>query len=58
MVQVGDLAPLVGLSRNALYECIHRGELGVVRVGRRIIIPRHCVERWLLLGGAGPEPRP
>jgi hypothetical protein len=40
---------LLGLSRNGGYEAARRGDLGVpvLRVGRRIVVPRQAVEELL-----------
>jgi excisionase family DNA binding protein len=37
---VPEVAKLLGLSRNAIYEAVKRGRLRSVRLGRRILIPR------------------
>jgi excisionase family DNA binding protein len=45
---VDDLAPVLGVNRDTLYEMINRDELpGVRRVGRRIRISRDRVREWL-----------
>ena len=44
---VGEAAKLLGISRNLCYEAVARGEIPVVRVGKRLLIPRVVLERLL-----------
>jgi DNA binding domain, excisionase family len=44
---VTQTASLLGISRTHAYELVSRGELGHVRLGRRIVIPRRALERLL-----------
>lgn len=44
---VPEAALLLGISRNEAYMAIQRGEIPARRVGRRIIISRVALERWL-----------
>jgi excisionase family DNA binding protein len=44
---VTQTASLLGISRTHAYELVSRGELAHVRLGRRIVIPRHALERLL-----------
>jgi excisionase family DNA binding protein len=37
---VEETARLLGISRNAAYEAVRRGELPSLKIGRRILIPR------------------
>jgi excisionase family DNA binding protein len=37
----------LGLGRNATYEAIARGEIPVIRFGRRIVVPKKALERLL-----------
>ena len=46
-VTVPEAAKLVGISRNLAYELVKRGELPVMRFGKRLIIPRAALERKL-----------
>jgi len=50
-LSVEEAAGLLGISRSLAYELAARGELPVLRLGRRIVIPRAGLER--LLDGAG-----
>jgi excisionase family DNA binding protein len=42
-----DAGKLLGLGRNATYDAIARGEIPVIRFGRRIVVPRKALERML-----------
>ena len=41
------------ISRGALYAAINRREVPHLRLGNRILIPRHAFERWLEAAGMG-----
>ena len=43
---------LFGLSRSAAYEAVARGELPVIRFGRRMVVPRATVLSMLGLDAA------
>jgi excisionase family DNA binding protein len=43
-LSVEEAAGLLGISRGLAYELVHRGELTAIRLGRRILVPRHVVE--------------
>ena len=47
-----DAARMLGLGRNAVYDAIARGEIPVIRFGRRIVIPKRALERMLNGGEA------
>ena len=38
---------VLGLSRAASYAAAKSGELPVIRLGRRMVVPRHALERLL-----------
>jgi excisionase family DNA binding protein len=44
---VAEAAELLGISRASAYEAVHRGELPVCRVGRRMLVPRVALLRLL-----------
>ena len=44
---VPDAGRRLGLGRNASYEAARRGELPVLRFGRRLVVPRIAFERML-----------
>jgi excisionase family DNA binding protein len=50
---VDEAAKVLGISRALAYELIARGEIPNLRLGRRIVVPRHALD--LLLAQATPE---
>ncbi len=46
-VTVPEAAAILGISRSFAYELIGRGELPVVRFGRRVVVPRRALETLL-----------
>jgi hypothetical protein len=44
-----------GLARNAAYEAAHRGDIPVIRIGRRLRVPVIALER--MLEETRPTPR-
>lgn len=51
-----DAARRVGLGRNAIYEAIARGEIEVLRFGRRIVVPNAVIDRMLgIADGSGAQ---
>jgi excisionase family DNA binding protein len=43
-----EVARLLGVDRNLVYESVARGEVpGAIRLGRRIVFVRSVVLRWL-----------
>jgi excisionase family DNA binding protein len=48
-VDVPEAGRILGLSRNAAYEAVQRGEIPVVKIGRRLLVPKAALDR--LLGG-------
>lgn len=53
---VEEAAEVLGISRTSAYECVRRGELRAVRLGRRLVVPRLVVEQ--LLTGERPTVSP
>jgi excisionase family DNA binding protein len=43
-LSVEEAAGLLGISRGLAYELVRRGELSAIRLGRRILVPRHAIE--------------
>ena len=61
VLTVGETATLLRLSRNMVYESIHRQEIPVVRFGRKFIIPKAGLCELLRVQAApapAPPPRP
>jgi excisionase family DNA binding protein len=52
VVTVPEAARLLGISRTHAYELVTRGELAHVRLGRRIVVPKHAIDALL---GLVPE---
>lgn len=48
-----EYAPFIG--RNSFYAAIRRGEVPHIRLGRKILIPRSAMERWLENAGTRPQ---
>ncbi len=46
-VTVEEAAQMLGISRSSAYECVHRGELRALRLGRRLVVPRAALEELL-----------
>ena len=44
---IDEVATLLGISRSTAYECAHRGELPVLRFGRRLVVTRSTLVRLL-----------
>lgn len=54
-VTVEEAARLLGIGRGTAYELARTGGLPVLRLGRRIVVPRAALERMVASGGqAGP----
>jgi excisionase family DNA binding protein len=51
-VSVAETARLLGLSREAAYQAVRRGQLPAVRIGRRILVPWAALEQLLQGGGS------
>ena len=47
---VDETAKCLGIGRNSAYEAIARGEIPVVRVGKRLLVPKAALERLLAAG--------
>jgi excisionase family DNA binding protein len=52
-LSVPEVAELLGLgiSRAFAYELVARRELPALRLGRRLVVPRHLIEQLLNQGG-------
>jgi excisionase family DNA binding protein len=44
---IPEAARILGLSRNFGYELARRGEIPVIRFGRRMVVPKAAFERML-----------
>jgi excisionase family DNA binding protein len=52
VLTVREAAAILRVGRNQLYQAVGRGEVGAVRIGRSIRIPKHALLD--LLTAAGP----
>lgn len=55
-ISVELAAALLGVGRTTLYQAIRRGELPVLRIGRRVVVRRATVARLLADPAALPRP--
>ena len=44
---IEQAARRLGIGRNQCYEAAHRGDIPVIRIGKRLIVPRVAFERML-----------
>ena len=49
---VDEAAKLLGIGRNLCYEKVKTGEIPVIRIGRRLLVPRRALEKLLEQGQA------
>lgn len=49
-LSVPETAELLGISRNNAYELVKRGELPVIRLGKRLLIPKVALDKMLEKG--------
>ena len=54
-LSVEDAARILGYSRNTAYEAEKTGQLPVIRLGRKIRVPKVALQR--LLENAAPTPK-
>jgi len=51
VLTVSELAKTLGIGRNSAYELIRQHKLPALRLGRRIVIPRVALQRFLEQAG-------
>jgi excisionase family DNA binding protein len=56
LLTVPEAARVLRISRNLAYELIAQRRLPHVRLGRRILIPRPGLERWISQQAGLPDP--
>jgi excisionase family DNA binding protein len=44
---IPEAAGLLGIGRSKMYVLAQRGELPVIRIGRRVLVPRAAFEEWV-----------
>lgn len=54
-LSVDETARLLGVSPGLVYELVRRNQLTALRLGRRILIPRHAVQALVGQPDAGTE---
>jgi len=54
-LKVEEVAKMLGISRNLAYEMARTGQLPTLRFGRRLLVPRHALERMLEQSGDTKE---
>lgn len=55
---VEEAALLLGLSRSFAYEAVQRGEIPSMRIGKRILVPKAALERFLIAASQSVEEKP
>ena len=45
---VKELPEVLGISRPTAYELVHRSDFPTISVGKRILIPKAALDRWLM----------
>ena len=55
VLTITEAASLVRISRNSAYEAARRGEIPIIRLGRRLLVPRAALERMLERAGIAHE---
>jgi excisionase family DNA binding protein len=53
VLTIEEVASLLRIGRTGAYEAARRGELPIVRIGRRMLVPRAALDK--LLNGAADE---
>jgi len=49
-LKVEEAAKLLGIGRNLAYDRVKTGEIPVIKVGRRLLVPRRALEKLLEQG--------
>jgi excisionase family DNA binding protein len=55
---VPEVARILGVSTTSIWEAIWRGELRHIRIGKRVLVPRHVVDDILAAADRNGSPRP
>ena len=53
---VVEVAELLGISRTSAYECVRRGEIPSLTLGRRVVVPRRAFDAMLEMEVPAPDP--
>jgi excisionase family DNA binding protein len=54
-LSIPEAGQMLGISRNQAYECAKRGQLPVIKLGARLVVPKAALLR--MLESAEPKPR-
>jgi len=46
-ITVPEAGVQLGISRNAAYEAVARGEIPSIRIGKRLVVPKAALDRML-----------
>lgn len=46
-ISIEAAAKRLGIGRNQAYEAAHRGEIPIIKIGRRMLVPRAALDRLL-----------
>ena len=46
-LSVSEAAKVLGIGRNLCYDRIKTGEIPVIKIGKRLLIPRHALHKML-----------
>ena len=49
-MSVREAAALIGISKTKVYDLVRKGEIGIIRVGQKIVIPRQAIFDWIEKG--------
>ena len=49
-LSVGEAAKVLGIGRNLCYDRVKTGEIPVIKIGRRLLVPRRALEKLLEQG--------
>ena len=47
MLTVVQLAEVLGISRTGAYELVRRNDFPALKIGKRIVIPKEALARWV-----------
>ena len=52
---VPEVAELLGISRSSAYECVRRGDIPALTLGRRVVIAKTAIDALLGIATSDPE---
>jgi excisionase family DNA binding protein len=57
ILTVEEAAKLLRIGRNAAYEAARRGEIPVIKIGKRLLVPRLALNKLLGMEASAGSPR-